>query len=115
MITAAQAAFSFDVTSYHPSVGDQQVQYRIPLGRAFYYLTEEVILNAFRESTARHVASPADIRVVEVPQQEERLQTRSLLELEEEGFINRLPLIGWPVVDTNHNVPFVCLASNSYP
>jgi len=52
--------------------------------------------------------------VVEVPQQDERLQVQSLLELEEEGFISRLPLIRKPVVDTNDKVPFVASVSNSY-
>jgi len=61
-----------------------------------------------------HCAFPADVRVVEVPQQDERLQVQSLLELEEEGFISRLPLIRKPVVDTNDKVPFVASVSNSY-
>ena len=38
--------------------------------------------------------------MVEVPQQDERLRMQSVLELEEESFISRLPLIRQPVVDT---------------
>ncbi|KAK4805824.1 hypothetical protein QYF61_000430 [Mycteria americana] len=38
MITAAQAASNLDVTDYLTCVGDQQVRYRIPSGRAVYYL-----------------------------------------------------------------------------
>jgi len=52
--------------------------------------------------------------VVEVLPQDENLQARSLLELEE-GFLSRLPLIRRPVVDTNHKIPFVALVSDSYP
>ena len=43
--------------------------------------------------TAHRDIFPADVGMIEVPQQDERLQERSLLELEEEGFISRLPLI----------------------
>jgi len=65
--------------------------------------------------TARHVTFPADVRVVEVPQQNESLQALYLLSLEHEGFINRLYLITSPVVDTNHKVPFLAPVSHSYP
>jgi len=58
---------------------------------------------------------PADVRVVEVPQQDERLRARSLLELEEKGFISRLPLIKWPGVDTHDQVPFFAFVSDSSP
>jgi len=53
--------------------------------------------------------------VVDVPRQDGSLRARCLLELEEEGFISRLPLITWPGVDTNHKVTFVAWVSDSYP
>jgi len=53
--------------------------------------------------------------VVEVPQQDESLQVRSLLELEEEGLLSRFPLIRRPGVDTNDKVLFVAAVSDSYP
>ena len=53
--------------------------------------------------------------MVEVPQQDETLQVQSLLELEEEGFVSKLPLIRQPVVDTHDQVPFVVSVSDSYP
>jgi len=58
-----------------------------------------------------HATFPAGIWVVEVPQQDECLQSRCLLleELEEEGLIDRLSLIEWPVVHTTNNVPFAGL------
>jgi len=58
---------------------------------------------------------PADVGVVEVPQQDETLQVQSLLELEDESFISRLPWIMEPVVDTYDQVPFVVSVSDSYP
>ena len=51
--------------------------------------------------------------MVEVPQQDESLQVQSLLELEEEGFVSRLPLIRQPVVDTSHRVAFVASVADS--
>jgi len=50
--------------------------------------------------------------VVEVPQQNKRLRAQSLLALEEEGFVSRLPLIRRPVVDTHDQVPFVASVSD---
>jgi len=65
--------------------------------------------------TAHCATYPADVGVVEVPQHDKRLQAQSLLELEEEGFVSRLPLIRQPVVDTHNQVSFVASVSHSYP
>jgi len=66
--------------------------------------------------TAAHRATfLADAGVLKVPQQDEILRARSLLELVEEGFVNRLPLMRQPVVDIHDQVPFVASVSNSYP
>ena len=50
-----------------------------PLGGAIYYLTQEVIFNAFQESpglpTAHCATFPADVWVVKVPQQDEGFQS----------------------------------------
>jgi len=51
--------------------------------------------------TACRAAFLADVRVVEVPQQDERLRVQSFLELEKEGFVSKFPLIRQPVVDTH--------------
>jgi len=52
-------------------------------GRAVYYFAQEVILDAFQDPPAlpaAHCATfPGDIRVVEVPQQEDSLQLQCLL------------------------------------
>jgi len=58
---------------------------------------------------------PADVGVIEVPQQDKSLQVQCILYLEYAVFINRLPLRGWPVVDTKHKVAFIALLSDSYP
>jgi len=58
------------------SVGEQQVQYSIPPGGAVYYLAQKVTLNIFQELLelpTTHCAFPADVRVVEVPQQDKSL------------------------------------------
>jgi len=59
--------------------------------------------------TARCATFPADVGVVESPQQDETVRAESLLELEEAGLLSRFPLIRWPVVDTHDQLPFVCL------
>jgi len=41
--------------------------------------------------------------------------SQSILELEEEGFVSRVPLMRQPVVDTHDQVPFVASVSDSYP
>ena len=77
MVTTAQTASNPDVTNQLICIGEQQVQYCISPGRAIYYLTQEFVLSAFQDppglSTAHHATFPADVRVVEVPQQDEIL------------------------------------------
>ncbi|KAK4830536.1 hypothetical protein QYF61_011674 [Mycteria americana] len=67
MITAAQAASNLDITDWLTCVGDHQIRYCIPSGRAVYYLAEEVIINALQESpglpTACRATFPADVRL----------------------------------------------------
>ena len=113
MVPTAQAASNPDVTNQFICIGEQQVQYCILAGGAFNYLIEKVILNVLQESlglhTAHHATFPADVWVVEVPEQNERLQY--LLQLEVEGLIYRLCLIWWPVVDINHKAPFAALVT----
>jgi len=105
VIAAAQAVFILDVTNELACVGDQQVQYCIRSGRAVYHLAEEVILNGFQQfpglPTARRAPFPADVGMVEATQQDESLRVQCLLELEQAGFVNGLPLTGQPLVDTN--------------
>lgn len=50
---------------------------------------------------------PAGICVVEIPCQNESLG--SLLQLKQEGLINRLPLVRWPIVDPYHQMSFIGL------
>lgn len=52
--------------------------------------------------------------MVEVPQKDESLRVQCLLLLEQEGSINRIPLIRWAMVDTNHKVPFADSVSDFY-
>lgn len=65
--------------------------------------------------TARCATFSADVKVVEVPQQDNSLQSQCLLWLKEEGFINRLHLIRQPTVDTNYKIPFAASVFNSHP
>jgi len=52
-------------------------------GGAVFYLAQEVILDTFQEPpelpTAHHASFPADVRVVEFPQQDKSLQSQYLL------------------------------------
>ena len=58
-------------------IGEQQVQYCIPSGGVAYYLAQELILLALQEPpglpTACCATFPADVRVVEVLQQDKSL------------------------------------------
>ena len=100
---------SLDVTDELTCIGDHQVQYCIPWRGAVYSLDQEVVLGALQESpglpTARCAAFHADLGVIEDPQQDKSLRVRSLLELEEEGFVSRLPLTKRPGVVTSPRVP----------
>jgi len=58
---------------------------------------------------------PADIRVVEIPHQNESLQVWRLLYLKNASLVHRLLLISQPVVDTDHQMSFICLVSDFYP
>ena len=76
MVMTAPAAFNSDITRQFTWVGEQQVQYSIPPGGAVYYLAQKVTLNIFQELLelpTTHCAFPADVRVIEVPQQYESL------------------------------------------
>jgi len=94
MVTAAQAASDRDITDELTCIGDQQVQYRTPLGRAVHYPAQGVLLCALQESpglpAACRAAFPADIGVADITWQDESQRARSLLEQEEETFLKTI-------------------------
>ena len=77
MIPTAQAASNPDIISQYTCAGEQQLQYCNLPGQTVHYFTQEVVLNAFLEPPglpAAHCATiPANVRVVETPQQDESL------------------------------------------
>jgi len=96
MIPTAQAASNPDIISQYTCAGEQQLQYCNLPGQTVHYFTQEVVLNAFQESsglpTAHCAAFPADVMVAEGPQQDESLQPEYILQLEN-ICIDRLHLI----------------------
>ena len=75
------------------------------LNLSIYYLDQKVV-NRLQESSGLsatcHATIPADIRVVEIPHQDRSPRAQHLLQLKQEGLVNRLPLIRWPLADPNH-------------
>lgn len=75
-VTTGQAASSPDVTNKSTCTGESEVQHCISLV-GLCYLAEEINLSAFQEPpglpTARHATIPADVRVVEITQQDKSL------------------------------------------
>lgn len=56
------------------------------------------------------VVPPADIRVMEVPHEDQGLQTRGWSYLSVDGLIQSFSLVRWPVADTLHlNLNFFSL------
>ena len=75
-VTTGQAASSPDVTNKSTCIGESEVQHCISLV-GLCYLAEEINLSAFQEPpglpTAHHATFPADVRVVEITQQDKSL------------------------------------------
>ena len=75
MVAAAQAASNVDIFDDLFHTDEQQVQQRLTSGWSVHYLDQKVVISGFHEPSgplaARCVVFPTDVRVVEVPHQDE--------------------------------------------
>ena len=77
MVAAAEAASNVDIFDDLFHTGEQQVQQRFTSGWSVHYLDQKVVNNGFQKPSgplaAHCVVFPTDVRMVEVPHQEEGL------------------------------------------
>jgi len=106
MAAAAQAASNLDAFNDFLCIDEHQIQQCFTSGQSVQYLNQKVVVSELQGSprslAAHHIVFPADIHVVDIPHQDENVRTRDFLQLKQESLINRLPLIRWPVVESQY-------------
>ena len=119
MVAAAEAALNLHILNQSLFVCQYKVQQHASPCWLPHYLHQKVIIDAVQQPPGLYVLGcvvfPADVRVVEVPHENQGLWLWGCLQLPVEGLINFLLLVRWPVAHTHSNVPRVSLSLNSNP
>ncbi|XP_075769455.1 uncharacterized protein LOC142823061 [Pelodiscus sinensis] len=112
MITASQVVTHLYFPYSFLPVCEQKVKLCTAPGRILQCLYQEVIPNILQKRPGLSVycciGLLTDVRVSNVPNENQALQSGSFSQLSKESLIYLIHLIRWPVADTNHNItPFV--------